>query len=103
MPFRIDPLKNVPSSFVNTCTICGFRLTDSIHDDSTHIDLGLKLRDGLHRTRSDDDLAAFHLFALDSAEESPHIVASLALEYIKVQLAGNLISSYSVQLLMEHL
>jgi hypothetical protein len=103
MPFRIDRPKNMPSSFVNTCTICGFKLTDSIHDNSTHIDLGLELRDGLHRTRSDDDLAAFHLLTLDSAEESPHIVASLALECINIQLAGNLISTYSVQLLMEHL
>jgi hypothetical protein len=68
----------MPSSFVSTCTTCGFRLTDSIHDD-THIDLGLELRDGLHGTWGDDDLAAFHLFTLDTAEESPHIVASLAL------------------------
>jgi hypothetical protein len=84
MPLHKDALKSMPSSFVSTCTICGFRLTYSIHDDGTHIDLGLKLRDGLHGTWSDDDLTAFHLFTLDTAEESPHIVASLALRRIKV-------------------
>ena len=84
MPLRIDALKSMPSSFVSTCTICGFRLTDWIHDDGTHVDLSLELRDGLHGTWSDDDLAAFHLFTLDTAEKSPHIVASLALGCIKV-------------------
>ena len=82
--------KSIPSSFVSTYTVCGFRLADSIHDDGTHIDLGLELRDGLHGTRSDEDLATFHLFTLDTAEESPHVVACLALGCIKVWLAGNL-------------
>ena len=84
MPLHKGALKNMPSSFVSTWTICGFRLTYSIHDDGTHIYLGLELRDGLHGTWGDDDLAAFHLFTLDTAEESPHIVASLALRCIEV-------------------
>ena len=79
MSLHKDTLKIMPSSFVSTWTICRFRLTYSIHDDSTHIDLGLELRDGLHGTWSDDDLATSHLFTLDTAEESTHIVASLAL------------------------
>jgi hypothetical protein len=76
--------ESMPSSFVSTCTIYVFRFTDSIHDDSTHIDLGLELRDGLHGTWSDDDLTTFHLFTLDTPEESPHIVTSLALRCVKV-------------------
>jgi hypothetical protein len=83
MPLRIDALKSMPSSFVSTCTICESRLTESIYNPSTHIDLGLELRDGFHGTWGDNDLAAFHLFTLDTAEESPHIVASLALGRIR--------------------
>ena len=79
MPLRVDVLKSMPSSFVSTCTICELRLTESIHNPNTHVDLGLELRDGFHGTWSDNDLAAFHLFTLNTAEESPHIVASLAL------------------------
>jgi hypothetical protein len=83
MPFRIDVLNSMPSSFVSTCTICELRRTESIHNFSTHIDLSLELRDGFHGTWSDNDLAAFHLFTLDTAEESPHIVASLALGRVR--------------------
>jgi hypothetical protein len=103
MPLRIDVLKSMPSSFVSTCTICELRLKESIHNPSTHVDLGLELRDRFHGTWSDNDLAAFHLFTLDTAEESPHIVASLALGRIRAQLAGNSTNTYSVQLLVEHL
>jgi len=73
----------MPSSFVNTCPVCEFSLTESIHDATTHVDLGLELCNGFHGTWSNNDLAAFHLFTLDTAEESPHIVASLALGRIK--------------------
>ncbi len=83
MILRIDELESMPSSFVSTCTICELRLTELIHNHSTHVDLGLELRDGFHGTWSDNDLASFHLFALDAAEESPHIVASLALGRIR--------------------
>ncbi len=82
MPLLIDALKSMPSSFVSTCTICRFRLTKSV-GDATYVELGLELRNGFHRTWGDNDLAAFHLFTLDTAEESPHIVASLALRGVK--------------------
>jgi hypothetical protein len=103
MPLCIDILKGMPSSFVSTCTICESRLKELIHNPSTHVDLGLELRDRFHRTWSDDDLAAFHLFTLDTTEESPHIVASLALGRIRAKLAENSTNTHSVQLLMEHL
>lgn len=83
MPLRIDVSKSMPSSFVSTCTTCELILTESTHDPSTHIYLGLELRDGFHGTWGDNDLAALHLFALDTAEEGPHIVTSLALGRIR--------------------
>lgn len=103
MPLRIDVLKTMPSSFVSTCMICESRLKELIHDSSAHVDLGLELRDRFHGTWSDNNLAAFHLFTLDTAEESPHIVAGLALGRIRAQLTGHSTNTHSVQLLMEHL
>jgi hypothetical protein len=82
----------MPSSFVNTCMKHEFKFTNCTHNygDGAHVDLGLEFRDRLHRTWSNDDLATFHLFTFDAAEEGTHIVASLALIYIKHKLKGKL-------------
>jgi hypothetical protein len=46
-----------------------------------YVDLGLELRDGLHGTWSNDNLAALHLLTFDTAQKGTHIVASFALRY----------------------
>ena len=46
---------------------------------STYVDLGLELRDGLHGTWSNDNLAAFHLLTFDTTQKGTHIVTSFAL------------------------
>ena len=51
------------------------------YNSGAYIDLGLELRDGLHGTWSNDDLAALHLFTLDTAQKGAHIVTSFALIY----------------------
>jgi len=107
MPLRIDILKVTakacfhpllaPARYVES------RLTESIHSPSTHIDRGLELRDGFHGTWSNNNLTAFYLFTFDTAEESSHILTSLALGHVRAKLAGNSTGTYSVQLFMQYL
>ena len=46
-----------------------------------YVYLCLELRDGLHGTWSDDNLAALHLLTFDTAQKGTHIVTSFALRY----------------------
>ena len=70
---------------------------------TAYIDLSLELCSWFHRTCSNEDLATFHLFTFDAAEEGTHVVASLTLTNIKYKAMGNWLNTYSVQFLMEHL
>ena len=107
MPLRIDILKVTAKACLHPLLALAryveSGLTESIHNPSTHIDRGQELRDGLHGTWSNNNVTAFHLFTFDTAEESSHIVAGLALEHVRAKLAGNSTNTYSVQLLMQYL
>ena len=54
---------------------------DCDYNVNPYVYLCLELRDGLHGTWSDDNLAALHLLTFDTAQKGTHIVTSFALRY----------------------